>query len=325
MPTLTRTWTNVQNQVPADQTTQEKQGAYILLALKTAFLAAGWTVTRSSNGVTADTSDNWSTYTDVAWASSGVHSWICLQSPANYASTGNRLYVALDWLASQKYQCDFYVSNADWATGTTSLIGANSGNTNTWSNGNFVPTSLSDVKYHYSTNTIGDVIFYVSNDSNSYVGFGTVINKLGEVDGSDNYGVYEYINTGANAFTSLAANYSFGGNGTFGSTGYSKGHWIDGTTTNQTAWTMNNTFMNYINGNSLVSDDDITGKKASLPIFVCSQSAGKYALRGRLVDIWAGNGTSVYNAPGSVEPSSGDIVTALAGLWWVPATVTPTF
>lgn len=328
MPTLTRTWTNVQNQVPSDQTTQQKQGSHVLLALKTAFLAAGWTVTRSSNSVTADTSDNWSTSADVVYASSGAHSWVCLQSPANYASTGNRLYVAIDWLASAADRCDFYVSDSDWATGTTSAIGSNSGNTNTWSDGYFIPNTLADMKFHYSTSDVGDVIFYGSQDSTGYVGFGCIINKLTGADASDNYGVFQYFNTNSSAYTSQGYTTTFGGQGSsqnMSSTTYSKGHWIDGTTVSQTAWSLDPTFINYINGNSSTRDDDITGKKAAVPIFVASAASTKYAFRGTLTDIWQGNGTSTYNLPGNVQPSSGSINTALAGFVWVAASVAPTF
>lgn len=45
-----------------------------------ATLTTPWTVTASSNGTTANTSDNWSSATDLVWANSGTaHSWIILR------------------------------------------------------------------------------------------------------------------------------------------------------------------------------------------------------------------------------------------------------
>jgi len=327
MPTLQRTWTSVQNQVPSDQTTQEKQGSSVLFALKTAFTAAGWTVTRSSNSVTADTNDNWSTSADVVYGSSGAHSWVCLESPANYASTGYRLYVAIDWIASNPDQCDFYVSTADWATGTTSAIGSNSGNTNTWSDGYFIPNSLADVKFHYSTSDVGDVVFYVSQDSNGRVGFGSIINKLSNADPSDNYPVFEYFNTNSNNFSS-STRYAFAFLGVQNMTSYSltPGHWIDGTTiSSQRAYSVDNTLIGILNGQATATGDDISGKKAAVPIWVTTAASGKYALRGTLTDIFQGNGTSIYNLPGNVEPASGSINSVVAGSGWVPGNVAPTF
>jgi len=325
MPTLERTWTNSQNNVPADQTTTEKQVGNILLAMKNAFVSAGWTVTQSSNGLTTAASDLWSVYTDVVYgAGAVVHSWIVLESPTDYPSTGNQVYFAIEWNAAADENCTFYTSTGDWTGGTTSTIGAAGGNKNTMTTTDgFVPPGLTNVKYHFSYNTTGDVIFYNSNDSTARAGWGLIISKLADHDASDNYPLFQYLRTSGNSWSQPSQTYNAFGIGNMQTNANSKGFWIDGNTTTQNnAYSMENNFMfNATGGDS--NGSDINGKFIAAPIWVCGNEASKRAIRGRLVDIYLANYSNLNTLGGTVEPSTGTIQLACITCLWVPADVVP--
>ena len=324
MPTLERTWTNSQNNVPADETTLENQGANILLALKDTFVSAGWTVTQSSNGLTTAASDLWSVYTDVVYGNGAAdHSWIVLESPVDYPSTGTQVYFAIDRNAAQNYNCNFYLSTADWTGGTITDIGANPGNRNTWlTSGGFINSGLASLTYHLSYNTTGDVIFYVSQVGVGRVAWGVMINKLAGADASDNYPLYAYIHTLNPTWSQSGLYYNaFGMTNMTGAN--SKGHWIDGAVlSTQPAYSLNDNFIVYANGGD-ASGSDINGRFSACPIFVVSTASGKKSFRGRIVDIWMANTGTAYVPNGTVEPSVGSIVLACITSVWLPASVVP--
>lgn len=93
----TRSWTISPNNVFTDQTDLTLQFQEVLIAIKQTFVAAGWTVRSSSNGVVADTNDNWNTTADIAFgtwnyttraALTGAASWIVLRAPASFVAAG---------------------------------------------------------------------------------------------------------------------------------------------------------------------------------------------------------------------------------------------
>jgi hypothetical protein len=329
MPTLERTWTNSQNNVPADEATIEKQGANVLLAMKNAFVSAGWTVTQSSNGLTTSASDLWSVYTDVVHgAAAVVHSWIVLESPTDYPSTGNQVYFAIEWNTSNDYGCFFYLATGDWTGGTTSSIGAAGGNKVTWTKDGegFVPTILSPIKYHLSYNTTGDVIFYISQNSTGRVGFGLIINKLDGADPSDDYPLYSYIGAESNPTWSQPAcgyqSFCFSNMSANGS----KGFWIDGTVLSSgtsKVYTLDSNFVSYASGGDS-NGSDIDGKFPAVPIFMVNSGVGQRSYRGRVVDIWVANiGGTGYVPMSTVEPLVGAVNLACILDIWFPATVVP--
>jgi hypothetical protein len=335
MPTLERTWTNSQNNVPADQTTIGNQVAYILLAMKNAFLSAGWAVTQSSNSITTSSGDLWTTAADVVFGhaiySTAPHSWIILESPADYPTSGNQVYFVIEWTSNYlsggtNYNCTFHTATADWTGGTTSTIGTTAGATQMFQTSNsFVPTSISNVKYHFSHNTIGDIIFYVSEDGGAGdAGFGLIISKLADFDASDNYPLFTYVHTQLNpTYGQPSPTYNAFGYNPLQTAANTKAYWIDGTSLGEgPAVSMSSNFMLAANGGDS-NGDDITGNSVATTIYVCSFDTNKKAIRGRLVDMWMAGGTATTIVGGTVEPSTGPINLACITSVWLPADAVP--
>jgi len=87
-------------------------------------LAAGWTVTQSCDGTTADATDRWNAVSDINYAAApAAHSWIVLRSPLDYPSAGNYIYFAIDYGApTGDYRCDFaFRGDGDWTTLSTTV------------------------------------------------------------------------------------------------------------------------------------------------------------------------------------------------------------
>lgn len=79
-PVALETWNNIH--VTAVGANRELRNRDLLFKIKEALITGNgaWTVVRSSNGVTADDSDNWNADTDLVWAVAGsAHSWIVLE------------------------------------------------------------------------------------------------------------------------------------------------------------------------------------------------------------------------------------------------------
>jgi hypothetical protein len=87
MPNPNRSWTISINNTFGTTSDQAVQYKEALLSLKQLFVAAGWTVTRSSNTVTAGASDNWNTTADIVLGLAGAGSWIVFKSPAGWVGT----------------------------------------------------------------------------------------------------------------------------------------------------------------------------------------------------------------------------------------------
>jgi hypothetical protein len=325
MPTLTRTWTSSQNNAPSDQTTQEAQGQSVLLALKTAFLSAGWTVTQSCDSTAVNSSgDNWSANSDIV-GGTGAHSWIVLRSPANYPSTGNYYYFAIDYNASADYRCDFHTATADWTGGTTSSIGSNS-TSYSWNDEDILPTSLSDVKYHQSYSDSGDMAFVVTQNSNSNPGFGLYVNKLTNAPSADNYPILTYISGHSSSFsaTSSRQNSAWDRDAFLESSTYNKMHWIDGTNGLATTQELyNSDVFTYSGGQG--SGSDIDGNLPAMPLVVVTTTSSKQAFRGVVTDIFCCNRSTIYNPRESASPQSGTITLWNTEYLWIPGSSAPDF
>jgi len=87
LPALQKTWEHSVNIAAASSTADETDVDETLLAMKNALVdgvtfTAPWSIVSSSNGTTADASDNWTTIADIVHNTAGnAHSWIVLEAP----------------------------------------------------------------------------------------------------------------------------------------------------------------------------------------------------------------------------------------------------
>lgn len=87
MPNPSRTWTIAINQsfsTAVDQVVQFQEACY---ALKVLMVAAGWTVTLSSDGTTAGAADYWTSAAALEVNTSGSGAWCVLTSPGGWSSS----------------------------------------------------------------------------------------------------------------------------------------------------------------------------------------------------------------------------------------------
>jgi hypothetical protein len=337
MPTLQRTWTTDQNNAPSDQSSTGAQVAEVLLTFKNALKTAGWTVTQSSDGSTADSNDNWSVVGDIT-NGTGAHSWIVLKSPANYPSSGNYIYFGIDYYNSNAAQVDWCTATADW-TGTSTSIGpahasaanANGDNVHTGTDDTYlVPSTVENIKYHICTNTTGDFILYTSVDSTGQVHFCSFINKLSAADSTDDFPIATYFRTAGSTAAIYSSNPFIHGDMSNGSAGSARGFkYDDGTVTStnyyQEHWGLEGSAWGSNMGSA--TGDDISGKFPAFPYWCtgAGNTNGKY-VRGILTDIYQANySTEAFAAIGDVQPGTGTITMGCVGSVWLPCGVAPSF
>lgn len=111
MPTFTKTWEYVVNQVVSAGSSITDRNQRLMLTMKQAMVDAldtrsqanaaiamsvPCTVVASSNGTVANTSDNWNAQADINWANAGsAHSWIVLRFP-DFFGAGQHLHMLID-------------------------------------------------------------------------------------------------------------------------------------------------------------------------------------------------------------------------------------
>ena len=86
MPNPSRTWTIAINQTFSSTVDQQIQFREACYALKVLMVAAGWTVTLSSDGATAGATDYWTSAAALEINTTGSGAWCVLTSPAGWAS-----------------------------------------------------------------------------------------------------------------------------------------------------------------------------------------------------------------------------------------------
>lgn len=99
MVATNKTWTSTLNVSLGSDTDQGVQYATFMLAWVAQLIAAGWTVVRSSNGVTVANSNLWAVLADIVWGGAAqARSWIVLQAPVGWGapSTGLRFHIFID-------------------------------------------------------------------------------------------------------------------------------------------------------------------------------------------------------------------------------------
>jgi hypothetical protein len=315
MTALVRTWTTTNNNVPS-QATLAAQAAAVVLARKTLMVDAGWTVQSSSNGTTANSSDNWTTVADLTWAAAGVaHSWIVLRSPTSFCASGYYIYCLIDLSTGAT---NYHLWTITWsseaiATGGTTTAAptsATAGNRIVFTNKQFLRSTLANSKYHTKRSDSSDYVYLVSADASGYFLAVSGAFKAGNLRSGLNYPVLvleSFVDSGRGAPTLLNTN----------------------TTTHAVMWQQSGATVTsgsmgvlgpYMNGNDAManytSTGDFAGAYPDFPAAVANTTATG-AIYGTLVDVaLAPTGSGVL--VGTEEPSSGSSTHEIVGAFWMP-------
>jgi len=123
------TWTFSTNTTPINRTSFTNAAKSFFLQSKNFLVANGWTLTSSSNGSVANSSDNISSLTDCIAALEGsAHSWYVLESPegfiaasdGSYTGAGSRIWFCYSLNTATPYNQIFKFSLTDFTGGSTS-------------------------------------------------------------------------------------------------------------------------------------------------------------------------------------------------------------
>ena len=120
----TKSWT-IQNSVLfTDQMSQDLQYQEAVFNLANTFKQAGWTVTESSDGTTANTSDNWTAANTLEIGLLGTGAWISLSSPNSATTFPQQAHVliAMNTTAGTPNSVRIRLSTEAFTGGTTTTV-----------------------------------------------------------------------------------------------------------------------------------------------------------------------------------------------------------
>lgn len=344
MTSYTNTWTHSQNLTPSNEDDISGRAAALVFDIKVKLLAAGWTVTQSSDGSTAQvigSGDLWDTYDKAETRhASGDRSWIILKSPNNFPTTDKNVYLMLDRRGDSTASLEIGISSLDWS-GTPDPDPDSMTNANEHvMTDRFLCHNTNDQahKLHMHTTTAGDFIIYISYTGSGSPGFGMILNKLTDFQSGDGWPVVFYSynsNAGYNATTMWTSNSgyyyqpftlghvsnSLSTTSATANNARSVGWWTDGTAINCHVGSVDDSMLLAFNAGG----DDYSGKWMRFPIYVSGYEAGRYFYRGQLIDIKASHGIDGTTGQGIVEPSSGDIQSTTVDHIMIPASAAPIF
>lgn len=163
LPTVDKTYEfDLNNQVTA-QGSRLATLQLLMRTLKDALINSGtftaeWTVSRSSNGTTADASDNWTADADLVWDTAGnSHSWIVLRQTGISAT----FEICIDLQdSSTNYTIDLIVSHNTFLGGTTTNRPTATGEVTLFSSQHWASASSSandSIMWHMLLSTDGAV------------------------------------------------------------------------------------------------------------------------------------------------------------------------
>lgn len=119
LPTLDKTWIfDVNNLLAAGvKDTNSSNAFYGIKSAMTSSSSSSWVVVSSSNAVTADGNDNWSSAADLTWDNAGsAHSWIIFKQNA----ISSDLQILWDLVGTNSHRMDVVVSReSGFVSGTT--------------------------------------------------------------------------------------------------------------------------------------------------------------------------------------------------------------
>lgn len=165
MPNPSRTWTISINQTfssTVDQVVQFQEACY---ALKVLMVAAGWAVSRSSDGTTAGAADYWTSAAALEVNTSGSGAWCVLTSPAGWASATASVLLYINNSSADTTPQGFVVrgTTGTYSSGTTSALPtASATETAVSTSANILGyTTAVDARYGTWRSSRGDVMFAI--------------------------------------------------------------------------------------------------------------------------------------------------------------------
>lgn len=184
MPNPYRTYTiSIDNawSSSSDQAVQFQETAY---QIKTTAVAAGWTVTRSSDGTTAGAADYWTSASALEVNTSGNGAWVVMSSPASWASSTVYLLFYINASGSNPQAAPIRMSTAAYTGGSTSALPTTAGTETTASSTpNILGHTSAATGYYYTWRTSrGD--FAVATRLGSLSGFNSWLAVYSNTDAS---------------------------------------------------------------------------------------------------------------------------------------------
>jgi hypothetical protein len=114
LPTLDKEWVFTEVNQEINELTNADLIKTTWLTIKNSLKTLGWVVRGSSNGVVANTNDNWTTISDLVF-SSGSHSWIVM------SNTALSIEICIDFDSSTVYYFDFWLARSSYNLGSPSI------------------------------------------------------------------------------------------------------------------------------------------------------------------------------------------------------------
>lgn len=124
MPNPSRTWTININQTFSSTVDQQIQFREACYALKVLMVAAGWTVTLSSDGTTASAADNWTSAAALEINTTGSGAWCVLTSPGGWSSSTASILLYINNASADTTPQGFVVrgTNGSYTGGSVSAL-----------------------------------------------------------------------------------------------------------------------------------------------------------------------------------------------------------
>lgn len=289
---------------------------------------ARWTCVGSSDSVAAgmDSVDRWgATYdaTKIVRNAAGVHSWIVLQSPAAIAGAGGAWFLTIDYNGSQDYTITYALSRTLPTGGTTSarptstnevaVAGRQFQDNNTW-----VATGG---RIHFCVETNGAFWFFASKNGSGiiYAAIGVQPLKNLRVAG-DTWPICAFVQGGSVQALADADNLFFcgGTTGVISTRAYNPtGPVLTASVATVLAYKVSTSTLTAAQAGAFFAD----GKFETLPLIVCTTTAGVIGLKGELYDAAA---IASEAAVGARFPAAGSIESIVVGDVLAPLNAVPT-
>lgn len=327
---LSKVWYTSANRAQDDVSTTARVASSILFALKGFLMghltgtagpdgqppaSSNWTLTSSSDGVTASAADNLGagTYTAGKWvrAPAGVaHSWYVLKSPTTMLD--QPWFLLVDWGTASDQTVNLAISKNAFTGGTTTAR-PTATNESIFTAQTFAEATAAAGKCHFASDANGSFWFAASRNGTGMAQFALSVQEL--VDARSSGDVARVIALAHQATSGVGAPELSTGTPTW------RGHISDGTTAinSSTGRFLACTIGGVSWSGQITATNPMDSKVDELPMaYIFDLTTSHVGLRGRLPDVWY-CGNPVAN--GSVEPSVGNVERVKLGACVLPFSV----